>query len=67
MERQAEEIATMAVTAMRRLDLHGGQAVPVVLGGGVLEGRHPLLTDAITRRLAEAAPEASRASWTLPR
>jgi hypothetical protein len=29
-----------------------------VLGGGVLEARNPLLTDAITRRLAERAPTA---------
>jgi hypothetical protein len=29
-----------------------------VLGGGVLEARNPLLTDAITRRLAEQAPTA---------
>ena len=63
-ERQAEEIATMAVTAINRLDL--GQiretaqtrGIPVVLGGGVLEARNPLLTDAITRRLAEGAPTA---------
>jgi hypothetical protein len=31
----------------------------VVLGGGVLEARNPLLTDAITRRLAAAAPGAA--------
>ncbi|HEX3956854.1 MAG TPA: BadF/BadG/BcrA/BcrD ATPase family protein [Trebonia sp.] len=55
-ERQAEEIAAMAMTAMRRLDLDGGPAIPVVLGGGVLEARNPQLTDAITRRLAVLAP-----------
>jgi N-acetylglucosamine kinase-like BadF-type ATPase len=55
-ERQAEEICAMAVTAIRRLGLDGGAAIPVVLGGGVLEARNPLLTDAITRRLAAAAP-----------
>jgi N-acetylglucosamine kinase-like BadF-type ATPase len=58
-ERQAEEVCAMAVTAMRRLDLDGGTAVRVVLGGGVLEARNPLLTDAITRRLAVAAPGAA--------
>jgi N-acetylglucosamine kinase-like BadF-type ATPase len=61
-ERQAEEVAAMAVTAIRRLDLDGGLAaavaIPVVLGGGVLEARNPLLTDAITRRLAALAPSA---------
>ena len=60
-ERQAEEIATMAVTAISRLDLAETPEtadIPVVLGGGVLEARNPLLTDAITRRLAERAPAA---------
>jgi hypothetical protein len=52
----AEEVCAMAVTAIRRLGLDGGPAIPVVLGGGVLEARNPLLTDAITRRLAAAAP-----------
>jgi len=55
-ERQAEEVTAMAVTAIRRLDLDGALAIPVVLGGGVLEARNPLLTDAITRRLAALAP-----------
>jgi N-acetylglucosamine kinase-like BadF-type ATPase len=61
-ERQAEEIAVMAVTAISRLDLPGGQdapAIPVVLGGGVLEARNPPLTDAITRHLAARAPRAA--------
>jgi N-acetylglucosamine kinase-like BadF-type ATPase len=57
-ERQAEEIVTMAVTAISRLDLAETPHTPVVLGGGVLEARNPLLTDAITRRLAERAPTA---------
>jgi N-acetylglucosamine kinase-like BadF-type ATPase len=60
-ERQAEEITTMAVTAIGRLDLAEtpeSADIPVVLGGGVLEARNPLLTDAITRRLAERAPTA---------
>jgi N-acetylglucosamine kinase-like BadF-type ATPase len=63
-ERQAEEIATMAVTAINRLDLAEiretahPRGIPVVLGGGVLEARSPLLTGAITRRLAERAPAA---------
>jgi N-acetylglucosamine kinase-like BadF-type ATPase len=57
-ERQADEIVTMAVTAINRLDLADARETPVVLGGGVLEARNPLLTDAITRRLAERAPTA---------
>jgi len=57
-ELQADEICAMAVTAIRRLGLADGPAIPVVLGGGVLEARNPLLTDAITRRLAKARPGA---------
>jgi N-acetylglucosamine kinase-like BadF-type ATPase len=55
-EQQAAEIAAMAATAILRLDLDGELPIPVVLGGGVLEARNPLLTEAITRRLAELAP-----------
>jgi N-acetylglucosamine kinase-like BadF-type ATPase len=54
--RQAEEICVMAVTAIRRLGL-AGQAVPIVLGGGVLTARDPLLTAELTRRFAAEAPE----------
>ncbi len=62
-ERQAEEVCTMAVTAISRLDLDAdqdGRQIPVVLGGGVLEARNPLLTGAITRRLAELRPDRRR-------
>ena len=51
----------MAVSAIGRLGLdasHDIKEIPVVLGGGVLEARSPLLTGAITRRLAERAPAA---------
>ena len=61
-ERQAEEVVTMAVTAIRRLDLDADQeirTIPVVLGGGVLEARNPLMTGAITRRLGETVPTAA--------
>ncbi|MGH3260233.1 MAG: N-acetylglucosamine kinase [Streptosporangiaceae bacterium] len=54
-DRQADEIAVMAIAAMRRLDLTG-LATPVVLGGGVITARNPLLMAGVTRRLAEAAP-----------
>jgi N-acetylglucosamine kinase-like BadF-type ATPase len=56
-ERLAGEISVMAITAMRRLGLTG-LATPVVLGGGVITARNPLLMSGITRRLAEAAPAA---------
>ncbi len=55
--RQAEEIAVMALTAMRRLDLTA-LATPVVLGGGLLTARDPLLTSEITERITAAAPRA---------
>jgi N-acetylglucosamine kinase-like BadF-type ATPase len=55
--RQADEISVMAITAMRRLDLTG-LATPVILGGGVITARNPLLTAGITGQLADAAPRA---------
>ena len=65
-ERQAGEIATMAATAIARLGLADAGAgagadtgtIPVILGGGVLEAKNPLLTAAITRHLAARAPTA---------
>ena len=58
--RLADEISVMASTAMRRLDLTG-QATPVVLGGGVITARNPMLIDGITRQLAKKPP---RARWS---
>jgi N-acetylglucosamine kinase-like BadF-type ATPase len=55
--RLADEISVMAITAMRRLDLTG-RATPIILGGGVITARNPLLMDGITRQLAEVAPRA---------
>jgi N-acetylglucosamine kinase-like BadF-type ATPase len=55
--RQAEEISVMALTAMRRLDLMA-LPTPVVLGGGVLTARDPLLITEITNRITAAAPRA---------
>ena len=55
--RLAEEISVMAITAMRRLGLTA-LATPVVLGGGVVTARNPLLMSGITRQLTEAAPAA---------
>jgi N-acetylglucosamine kinase-like BadF-type ATPase len=57
-ERQADEICVMAVTAMRRLGLLA-EGTPVVLGGGLLEARDTLLTSAVEERLAAAAPGAA--------
>jgi N-acetylglucosamine kinase-like BadF-type ATPase len=53
--RQADEVCAMALTAMRRLDLTG-LATPVVLGGGLMTAREPLLVTAIMDRLAAEAP-----------
>lgn len=58
-ERQAEEIVVMASVALERLDLGGaGSAVPVVLGGGVLAARHPLLVDPVVAGFAARVPGA---------
>jgi N-acetylglucosamine kinase-like BadF-type ATPase len=57
-EKQATEICLMAVAAMRRLGM-ASAGVPVVLGGGVLESREPLLLDAVYRELAAMAPGAA--------
>jgi N-acetylglucosamine kinase-like BadF-type ATPase len=56
--RQAEEISVMALTAMRRLGLTELRT-PVVLGGGVLTARDPLLISEITNRITAAAPQAT--------
>jgi N-acetylglucosamine kinase-like BadF-type ATPase len=53
----AEEVVTLAVTALRRLRLLDEPA-DVVLGGGVLTSGDPLLHALIGDRLAELAPQA---------
>ncbi|MFE0045031.1 N-acetylglucosamine kinase [Streptomyces albireticuli] len=63
--RQAEEVVTMAVVALGRLGLSAAR-VPVVLGGGVLAARHPLLHDRVVELLAERAPEAVPRVVTAP-
>ncbi len=55
--RQADEICLMILTAMRRLSVTG-LATPVVLGGGLLTARDPLLIGDIEARLAASAPRA---------
>ncbi|WP_441249886.1 N-acetylglucosamine kinase [Kitasatospora sp. McL0602] len=57
-DRQADEITRLAVVALTRLDLLA-TPTPVVLGGGVLASRHPLLIDNVLARLAAAAPLAA--------
>ena len=56
-ERQAEEVFLMARSVLDRLDL-AGTDVEVVLGGGILATRHPLLTQGVESRLKEYAPAA---------
>ncbi|GGS49081.1 N-acetylglucosamine kinase [Actinokineospora fastidiosa] len=53
--RQGEEVAAFAAAALRRLDLAASPA-DVVLGGGVLRGRDPLLFSVIRDGLAATAP-----------
>ncbi|MFJ9851656.1 N-acetylglucosamine kinase [Streptomyces sp. NPDC101150] len=56
--RQAEEVVLLATVALHRLDLLA-VPTPVILGGGVLAARHPLLHDRITQLLTERAPKAA--------
>ena len=55
LERQAEEICVMATAAMKRIGLPSS-GTPVVLGGGVLESRNPLLLAMVTSRFESQAP-----------
>lgn len=54
-DRQADEITRLALVALRKLELLD-EPTPVVLGGGVLAARQPLLIDNVRARLAAAAP-----------
>ncbi|GGS50049.1 N-acetylglucosamine kinase [Streptomyces violaceus] len=56
-DRQAEEVVSMAVVALTRLDLVDEPA-PVLLGGGVLAAEHPQLNTMIHNLLADQAPKA---------
>lgn len=64
-DRLADEITLMATVALRRLDLLGTRT-DVVLGGGVLAARNPLLLEEVTARLAERAPKAVPQVTSLP-
>jgi len=63
--RQAEEVILMAATAMRRLGLLEADT-DVVLGGGILASRDPLLVSEIKARLGRAAPRAIPRFASLP-
>lgn len=66
-ERQAEEIVVMASVALERLGLGmAGAPVPVVLGGGVLAARHPLLVDPVIAGFASRVPGAVPTWVTAP-
>jgi len=64
-DRQAAEIGVMAAAAMRQLTM-APAGVPVVLGGGLLESRDPLLLAAVDRHLAQAAPGATARVLDVP-
>ncbi|MBG0833079.1 ATPase [Planomonospora sp. ID67723] len=55
--RMADEVTVLAVVALSRLDLLG-TPMEVVLGGGVLTARDPLLSEMLEERFAERAPQA---------
>ncbi|WP_377271411.1 N-acetylglucosamine kinase [Peterkaempfera sp. SMS 1(5)a] len=64
-ERQADEVVRLAVVALRRLGLLDSP-VDVVLGGGVLAARQPLLLDRVHALLAAEAPLAEPRVVTAP-
>ncbi|MEV7009110.1 BadF/BadG/BcrA/BcrD ATPase family protein [Streptosporangium sp. NPDC051022] len=55
--RMADEVTVLGVVALRRLGLLG-TPMEVILGGGVLTARDPLLNGLIEERFAEQAPQA---------
>lgn len=64
-ERQAEEVAALAVSALRRCGLASHRAT-VVLGGGVLAARHRLLNDRAEELILERCPRARIVVPSLP-
>jgi N-acetylglucosamine kinase-like BadF-type ATPase len=63
--RLAEEVAVLGLTALGTLDLLD-QPADVVLGGGVLARRNPMLLAEIERRYAAGAPQATLRVVTTP-
>ncbi|MFI6601018.1 N-acetylglucosamine kinase [Nonomuraea sp. NPDC050536] len=64
-ERQAEEITVMAEVCLRRLDLLE-TPTEVILGGGILAARDPLLTSLLDTSFALRAPRAKLVVADLP-
>ncbi len=62
---EAEEIATTAVAILRRLDMCALD-VDVVLAGGVMHGRGPLLMDTIRQRIGALCPRANVLRLNVP-
>ncbi|CAL9464873.1 kinase [Streptomyces griseomycini] len=56
-DRQADEVVTMATVALTRLGLLD-EETPVLLGGSVLAAGHPQLADRVRTLLADRAPKA---------
>lgn len=56
-QRQAEEIALLATTTIRRIDALDAP-IDVVLGGGMITSRHPALIDPVLERIGAVAPAA---------
>jgi N-acetylglucosamine kinase-like BadF-type ATPase len=56
-ERQAEEVAVLVCTALRRLRVLRTEA-DVVLGGGVARARSPVFMRRLTERVSACAPAA---------
>ena len=56
-QRQAEEIALLATTTIRRIDALDAP-VDIVLGGGMLTSRHPALIEPVLERIGAVAPRA---------
>lgn len=56
-DRLAEEVCLLGTVALRRLDLLDGPA-EVVLGGGILAARRPVLMTRVAERYRRAAPRA---------
>ena len=54
---QADEIALLATTTIRRIDAQG-DAIDVVLGGGMITSRNPALLEPVTAGITASAPRA---------
>jgi N-acetylglucosamine kinase-like BadF-type ATPase len=63
--RQADEVVALARACVNRLDL-AEAAVPIVLGGGILQSRHELLMQRIAAGVAAIAPAATLVSIAHP-